>query len=444
MHKFISLAYRFSCLLLVVVFSFSIQLETVHAAQIPPQIFTYQGRLTDSSGNLLGGSGTTYYLKYSIWNNPTVGSGSRVWPVSAPTSVGTTVKQGVFTVNIGDTANGYPDTLNLDYSNNSSLYLQVEVSSNNSSWETLSPRQQLTSAAFAQVAGAVVGTAIPSTFGTTTSVANSFVTIAATSSDSIPLSIIGVLNQAANLFQIQNSAGTNLFSVNATGGMTAVAATTTSLFSTTASSTNLFTSNLSIGSLSGILKATAGVVTTALVNLASDVTGILSVANGGTSTSTAPTYGQLLVGNANGTYTYMATSTLGLGGSSGTVASIDVSGGSTGLTTSGGAVTSSGVITLGGVLNIANGGTGLTAVGASSTVMTTNGSVTKWNRLATSQLTNDSGFLTSLVGAASSTLLADFNTFTNLITGSISGNAGTVTNGVYTTTFNNLFDNRLS
>ena len=51
---------------------------------------------------------------------------------------------------------------------------------------------------------------------------------------------------------------------------------------------------------------------------------------------------------------------------------------------------------------------------------------------------------------ASTTLLGDANTFSgndtfnNTITGSITGNAGTVTNGVYTTTFNTLFDNRLS
>ncbi|MGC9602818.1 MAG: hypothetical protein ABSE76_03750, partial [Minisyncoccia bacterium] len=55
------------------------------------------------------------------------------------------------------------------------------------------------------------------------------------------------------------------------------------------------------------------------------------------------------------------------------------------------------------------------------------------------------------VTAASSTLLADANifsgtnTFNDIITGSISGNAGTVTNGVYMgSSFNNLFDNRLS
>lgn len=56
----------------------------------------------------------------------------------------------------------------------------------------------------------------------------------------------------------------------------------------------------------------------------------------------------------------------------------------------------------------------------------------------------------TLSGFASSTLLGDINTFggndtfSNPIIGSITGNAGTVTNGVYTNTFNGLFDNRLS
>ena len=47
-------------------------------------------------------------------------------------------------------------------------------------------------------------------------------------------------------------------------------------------------------------------------------------------------------------------------GGSGTVTSVDVSGGTTGLTTSGGPVTTSGTITLAGTLAIANGGTGQT------------------------------------------------------------------------------------
>lgn len=45
-------------------------------------------------------------------------------------------------------------------------------------------------------------------------------------------------------------------------------------------------------------------------------------------------------------------------GAAGTVTSVDVGGGTTGLTTSGGPITSSGVITLGGTLAVSNGGTG--------------------------------------------------------------------------------------
>jgi len=50
----------------------------------------------------------------------------------------------------------------------------------------------------------------------------------------------------------------------------------------------------------------------------------------------------------------------GGGGGTGTVTSVDVSGGTTGLTTSGGPITTSGTISLGGTLGVANGGTGAT------------------------------------------------------------------------------------
>jgi len=60
------------------------------------------------------------------------------------------------------------------------------------------------------------------------------------------------------------------------------------------------------------------------------------------------------------------------GGGSGTVTSIDVSGGTTGLTTSGGPITSSGTITLAGTLAVANGGTGvITSTGTGSVVLNT-------------------------------------------------------------------------
>jgi len=54
---------------------------------------------------------------------------------------------------------------------------------------------------------------------------------------------------------------------------------------------------------------------------------------------------------------------------SGTVTSVDVSGGTTGLTTSGGPVTGSGTITLAGTLTVANGGTGATTLTANNVIL---------------------------------------------------------------------------
>ena len=65
---------------------------------------------------------------------------------------------------------------------------------------------------------------------------------------------------------------------------------------------------------------------------------------------------------ATGTLTATAFSGSVVG--AGTVTSVAVSGGTTGLTTSGGPITSSGTITLAGTLEVANGGTGITSLGA--------------------------------------------------------------------------------
>ena len=60
--------------------------------------------------------------------------------------------------------------------------------------------------------------------------------------------------------------------------------------------------------------------------------------------------------NGNGVITL--TTGGGGGGGAGTVTSVEVAGGTTGLSTSGGPITASGTITLTGTLNVANGGTG--------------------------------------------------------------------------------------
>jgi hypothetical protein len=122
------------------------------------------------------------------------------------------------------------------------------------------------------------------------------------------------------------SAATGVFT-----NSTSTNATSTTLFATTASSTNLSTSNFRLANLSGFLKATAGVVATALIDLANDVSGILPVANGGTgwanlqantlligngtnriSTTTAGTNGQVLA-LVSGIPTWVATTTAGTG-----------------------------------------------------------------------------------------------------------------------------------
>lgn len=95
--------------------------------------------------------------------------------------------------------------------------------------------------------------------------------------------------------------------------------------------------------------------------------GTLAVANGGTGATTATSALTNLLpaqaGNSgrylttNGSTTSWATVTSG----SGTVTSVAVSGGTTGLTTSGGPITTSGTITISGTLALANGGTGSTS-----------------------------------------------------------------------------------
>jgi hypothetical protein len=112
----------------------------------------------------------------------------------------------------------------------------------------------------------------------------------------------------------------------------------------------------------------------------------IDVAHGGTGLTSTPANGALDIGNGtgftrttltagsnititNGAGSITIASTGGGGGGSGTVTSINVSGGTTGLTTSGGPVTTSGTITMAGTLVVGNGGTGATTLTANSVVL---------------------------------------------------------------------------
>ena len=160
--------------------------------------------------------------------------------------------------------------------------------------------------------------------------------------------------------------------------------------------------NSDITSLTGLTTALTiaqggtGTNATTYCNLQSNITGVLPVANGGTGSNTAagaranlsaalsgantditslnPTGGLQVgspTGGAQGTGTVNATGLfvngVPVGTSSGSVSSVNASGGTTGLTFSGGPITTSGTLTLAGTLAVANGGTGSTTASGART-----------------------------------------------------------------------------
>ena len=142
----------------------------------------------------------------------------------------------------------------------------------------------------------------------------------------------------------------------------------------------------------------------------------ISVATG----STTPVISQnVATSTQNGYMTSVYAAKLDSLTSGASVSSVGVSGGTTGLTTTGGPVTASGTITLAGTLAIANGGTGLTAVGAQYQVLTSTGSAATWT---TVDLNNSTSNVLPIAkgGTASITAQSAIDTL-----------AGATTNGQY-------------
>jgi len=123
------------------------------------------------------------------------------------------------------------------------------------------------------------------------------------------------------------------------------------------------------------------------VDLTSQVTGNLPLANGGTGASlTDPNADRIFFWDDSAGSTAFLTvgsglqvsgTTLSSTDAGGTVTSVNVSGGTTGLTASGGPITTSGTITLAGTLAVANGGTGVTSsTGTGSVVLSSAPTIT--------------------------------------------------------------------
>jgi hypothetical protein len=156
----------------------------------------------------------------------------------------------------------------------------------------------------------------------------------------------------------------------------------------------------------------------------SSTTGSVTLTNTGVTSLIAGT--NITLSGSTGNVTISAS---GGGGGSGTVTSVDVSGGSTGLTFSGGPVTSSGTITAGGTLALASGGTGATTQatainnllpaqsGNAGEYLTTDGTNALWASSGT--VTSVTGTLPITVANGTTTPVIAINAATNAAAGAI-------------------------
>jgi len=221
----ISINFRSTCAMIIALFLAGVFfIPFADADRGVPRIINHQGRLLDSSGNLLGGAGTDYCFRFSIYTDSAAGApDTKLWPSGTPSNMTINVKQGVFNARIGDTAQG-GDILDFDFQQNDEIYLNVEVadrvgadcSGGDEVFENLDPRNRILASAFAINAVSVLGNA-QSAVGTTTPVSDAQFTAEATSSSVIAMAVRGFFNQVADLFRIIAATGEQLLTFTAGG-----------------------------------------------------------------------------------------------------------------------------------------------------------------------------------------------------------------------------------
>ncbi len=252
--------------------------NVAHAATGVPEILNHQGRLFDSGGNLLGGAGTDFCFKFAIYDDATVGApDTKLWPSGNPSTMTASVKNGVFNVGIGDTANG-GDTLDYNFQDNDTVYLNVEVATKvgascttggDEVFENLTPRQRILASGYALNANTVGGfTPAQSASGTQVPVLTADNLVLGGSDPQINAT-------GANVLLIQGGAGTgDIQFFSSANNLTSAGALTIA--------GNITAANLSLG---GTL-TTAGAFTTSGANA-------LTITTTGATNVTVPTTGTL-------------------------------------------------------------------------------------------------------------------------------------------------------
>ena len=182
-----------------------------------------------------------------------------------------------------------------------------------------------------------------------------------------------------------------------------------------------------VGGSTGLTTTGGPITTSGNITL----TGTLAVANGGTALTALGTAGQVLSVNAGATALEYTSD------SGGSVTSVGVSGGTTGLTTSGGPITGSGTITVAGTLAVANGGTGVTTstgtgavvLGTAPTItgMTLAGAITGADQTVSAINLKDYAEVTNAIGSTGGGTQDIDLTLGNSVTATVDTSANTFT-----------------
>ena len=288
------------------------------------QQINYQGKLTNSLNAVVPNG--SYNIRFKLYTTRT--GGAPIWTETwcntsdcAGTGIGTddriTISNGLFSTMLGSTT----ALTGIDF--NQTLYLGVEIGGSGAvaSWDgEMSPRKILGAvpAAFvAEVANTLSGLNssqfLRSDAQNATSSATTFINVMQSGAGKIA-EFFGSASQSVLSILSNGNVGigtsTPYSRLSVAGTVVAdnfVATSTTASTFPYASSTALTVSGTNglqlAGGLNGLLQAVNGLVSS---------TSTLSIGYGGTGLSTAPSYGQVLLGNSSGSYDLIGTSSLGI------------------------------------------------------------------------------------------------------------------------------------